>query len=352
MSSTLDQLRSHAIAASLFAPTSLRAALARLGFVQADPIRAPARAQDLILRHRVRGYRAGDLERRYPALEIEEDYLYAYGFVARPVARLMHPRRTARVEALERKVLAVVRRRGRVHPRELDEELGAGRVVNAWGGYSKATKRALERLHDAGMLRVSRRDGGVRVYEPVAGDSEPTSPAARLRGLVLATATVLAPASVITVRSIAARLRRRISGAPDHRRVVDDLVRTGELAAATVDGLTYVWPTTRRRPRPRGREVRILAPFDPVVWDRRRFEHLWQWSYRFEAYTPPAKRVRGYYAMPLLWGDRVIGWANATTTGGTLDVELGFVDRRPSDAAFRREADAEIARLEVFLRVA
>jgi uncharacterized protein YcaQ len=261
----------------------------------------------------------------------------------------MHPRRAARLPALEREVLAVVRRRGCVHPRELDDELEAGRVVNAWGGYSKATKRALERLHDAGMLRVSRRDNGVRVYEPVAGDPEHRSPAARLRGLVLATASVLAPASVITLRSIAARLRRRIVGAPDHRRVVDDLVRSGELATATVDGLTYVWPATRRRPKPRAPGVRLLAPFDPVVWDRRRFEHLWQWSYRFEAYTPAAKRVRGYYAMPLLWGDRIIGWANATTTGGTLDVELGFVDRRPRDPAFRRDLDAELARLEAFL---
>ncbi|EWS60580.1 hypothetical protein Y695_04569 [Hydrogenophaga sp. T4] len=55
--------------------------------------------------------------------------------------------------------------------------------------------------------------------------------------------------------------------------------------------------------------MRLLAPFDPVVWDRDRFERLWDWAYRFEAYTPPAKRVRGYYAMPLLWRDQVIGWA-------------------------------------------
>ena len=71
---TLDDLRRFAVARSLFAPTTLRRAIARMGFVQADPIRAPARAQDLILRHRVKarktaasraeGYRAGDLERR------------------------------------------------------------------------------------------------------------------------------------------------------------------------------------------------------------------------------------------------------------------------------------------------
>src|SRR5690349_7487687 len=89
---TLDDLRRFAVARSLFPPTTLGRALDRLGFVQADPIRAPARAQDLILRHRVRGYRAGDLERRYPALGIEEDFFVTYGFVTSSVQALMHPR--------------------------------------------------------------------------------------------------------------------------------------------------------------------------------------------------------------------------------------------------------------------
>ena len=57
-------------------------------------------------------------------------------------------------------------------------------------------------------------------------------------------------------------------------------------------------------------KVRLLAPFDPVVHDRTRFELLWRWVYRFEAYTPVAKRKLGYYALPLLWRDRVIGWGN------------------------------------------
>ena len=61
---SLDQLRRYAVARSLFPPTTLARAIARLGFVQADPIRAPARAQDLTLRHRVKDYRAGDLVRR------------------------------------------------------------------------------------------------------------------------------------------------------------------------------------------------------------------------------------------------------------------------------------------------
>ena len=89
---SLDDLRRYAIARSLFRPTTLPKAIERLGFVQADPIRAPARAQDLTLRHRVVDYRAGDLERRYPRLAIEEDFFVNYGFLPREVHALMHPR--------------------------------------------------------------------------------------------------------------------------------------------------------------------------------------------------------------------------------------------------------------------
>ena len=96
-------------------------------------------------------------------------------------------------------------------------------------------------------------------------------------------------------------------------------------------------------------EVRLLAPFDPLVWDRKRFEALWGWEYRFEAYTPVKKRVRGYYALPMLFRDRVIGWANAGVAGKKLSVDLGFVEKRPRDPAFRRALDEEIARMELFL---
>ncbi len=91
MKLTLKHLRLRAISASLFPPTTLRKAIDRLGFVQADPIRSPARAQDLILRHRVRDYRAGDLDEHYPSLKLEEDFLYAYGFMPRSTGRCFIP---------------------------------------------------------------------------------------------------------------------------------------------------------------------------------------------------------------------------------------------------------------------
>ena len=98
--------------------------------------------------------------------------------------------------------------------------------------------------------------------------------------------------------------------------------------------------------------VRLLAPFDPVVWDRDRFERLWGWAYRFEAYTPPAKRVRGYYALPLLWRDEVIGWGNLSVVGGRLQADIGHVNgQAPKDQEFRQALDAELADMAASLGV-
>jgi len=87
-----------------------------------------------------------------------------------------------------------------------------------------------------------------------------------------------------------------------------------------------------------------------VVWDRRRFELFWGWAYRFEAYTPAPKRKLGYYALPLLWHERVIGWGNLSVSGGTLESAFGYIaGRPPRDAAFRTGLEAEIERMREFL---
>jgi uncharacterized protein YcaQ len=98
--------------------------------------------------------------------------------------------------------------------------------------------------------------------------------------------------------------------------------------------------------------VRLLTPVDPIVWDRRRFEIFWGWAYRFEAYTPPAKRKLGYYALPLLWQAQVIGWGNLAVIDGTLRANFGYsAGAAPRDAAFRAGLEAELERLRVFLAV-
>jgi uncharacterized protein len=355
---TLAVIPGRAVRGSLGTPMPLARAVATLGFVQADPIRAPARAQDLILRHRVPGYRVGDLERRFPRLGLHEDFLYAYGFMPDATWGLLHPRHDAaspdgqHVPAgLAAEVLAHVRERGQTHPAELAIAFGKARAVNNWGGFSQATTRALQSLHYHGLLRVARRQDGIRIYETAPAHRESGSPEERLRRLVHLVIRILAPVPEKSLPPTFSLLGRGAPGLGTWRDAVQALLVSGELESGEADGVRYVWPGALAAQAPGGapRQVRFLAPFDPIVWDRRRFEHLWGWPYRFEAYTKAANRQLGYYAMPLLWGDRVIGWVNVANAAGRLDVQAGFVGQRPKDLAFWRRFDAEVARLEAFL---
>ncbi len=354
---TLADLRRFAVARSLFLPTTLGRAIESLGFVQADPIRAPARAQDLTLRHRVKDYVAGDLERRYARLGIEEDYFVNYGFLPRRTQALMHPRtphtawpkaRWAQAQAL----LDFVREQGVVHPREVDARFAHGKAKNWFGGASNASTQLLDAMHYRGLLRIARREGGVRLYAPREAHPPVADPAAALDALVDVIARQYAPLPEPSLGELVNRLR---GGAPqwaDGRRAALGRAKQ-RLAQACVDGATWLWPegenprAARHAPRD---AVRLLAPFDPVVWDRRRFELFWGWAYRFEAYTPAARRVRGYYALPLLWRDAVIGWGNLSVKQGRLVADLGYVaGRAPREAAFRRELEAELDRMRRFL---
>jgi hypothetical protein len=364
MLATPDDLRRFAVARSFFPPTTLKRALDKLGFVQADPIRAPARAQDLTLRHRVKGYRAGDLERRYVELGLEEDFFITYGFLTRPLQTLMHPRSETGVPAegrgpwpaARRKraelLLEFVRERGEAHPREVGEHFSHGKVRNYWGGSSNATTHLLDAMHYRGLLRVARREAGIRIYaahEHAPGPADEAGRRARLDRLVEAVVRIYAPLPAASLADFVRRLRFAV---PQWRgELKSALLRARErLSHARVDGLDWYWPAGEDASRHAPQDtVRLLTPFDPVVRDRARFELLWGWVYRFEAYTPAPKRRRGYYALPLLWRDRVIGWGNLSVKNGKLESDFGYVESPPRDRAFRRELEAELDRTRAFL---
>jgi len=238
---------------------------------------------------------------------------------------------------------------GPTHPRRLSALLGSSAVVNAWGGQSAATTRMLEALQVEGRIEVVAREAGTRVYGLPAPRRCELSPARRAEGLVLLLTHLYAPVPEVSLRRILATAGARGPHGVDLREVLDRQLRRGRLCRDTVDGVAYVWPDGDPRPKAVPERVSLLAPFDPIVWDRRRFEHLWGWRYRFEAYTPAARRVLGYYALPLLWRSEVIGWANLTYRLGTLHAEVGYVGRAPRGASFRRALDEELSRMEQFL---
>jgi uncharacterized protein YcaQ len=212
-------------------------------------------------------------------------------------------------------------------------------------------------MHYRGLLRVARRESGIRIYAVAEHEAEarldPAMRRARVDSLVDLVMQAYAPVPRPSFVSLIMRLR---FATPQWRAELKSAIMRAKERFVTlqVAGVDYYLPADERPASPRHQaeqRVRLLAPFDPLVWDRRRFELLWGWAYRFEAYTPAPKRKLGYYALPLLFRDRVIGWANVTARAGTgtLEHSLGFIDTRPREPAFERELEAELERLRSFL---
>ena len=184
---------------------------------------------------------------------------------------------------------------------------------------------------------------------------DPAAAGARMDALVDVVVQKYAP---LPARSLGYLASLLCGGAPQWRAQRGEALARAKqrLGRGRIEGIDWYWPPAERpassRWRPDG-DVRLLTPFDPVVWDRRRFEIFWDWAYRFEAYTPASKRKLGYYALPMLWHERVIGWANVTVIDGALQCSFGYVSgRAPRAAAFRTGLEAELARMRMFLEIA
>jgi uncharacterized protein len=355
---SLRQLRRYAIGRSLFKATSLSRAIARLGFVQADPMRAPARAQDLILAQRVKDYRAGELERRYPRLAIEEAFFVNYGFLPRETLALLHPREAprawdTRMQARAQEVLAFVREHGRTRPKDVQAHFDHGRIKR-WGGDLNVSSHLLEGLHYRGLLRVARREAGTRVYQAIEHPPQDDSPEARLARagqLLDMVVRLYAPLPAASLRYLCALLRDGVPPLAAEARQIHEEAKS-RYAHAQVDGLLWFWPQDEKpvaARHPVDDKLRFLAPFDPVVWDRRRFQLFWGWEYKLEAYVPAHKRRMGHYAMPVLWGEEILGWANLKVVDGRLQHELGFAGARPRGSAFRLALDEALQQMQEFL---
>ena len=274
----------------MFRPTTLPRALDRLGFVQADPIRSPARAQDLILRQRVLPRRRSG--RRYAALDVEEDVFINYGFVTPRLQALMHPRAASalfgRPHAQSKELLAFVQDRGspsarrrrplRARPRH---QL-LGRIVERDDAPPRPA--ALSRC-----AARRRRETGIRLASHEHGIRRRPAPSARRGSTRWSTSSSplrAAAAPEPAVRGRPPALRRSAVA----RRPEAGLTRAkARLAHARIDGVDCTGRRASGRARAVDDRVRLLAPI-PSWQDRRRFELFWGWPYRFEAHAPLAKR--------------------------------------------------------------
>jgi len=199
-----------------------------------------------------------------------------------------------------------LRERGPLAASDLEGDTGK---KGPWWGWSDA-KYAMEWLFFAGEVTTATRRGAFeRVYDltervlPASILSTPTpSPEEAQRELLRRASRALGVATEFDLRDYY-RL-----GVADTKARLAEMVEEGELLPVQVEGwkhAAYLDPAARQ---PRTVDARaLLAPFDPLVWERDRTERIFDFFYRIEIYTPVAKRKHGYYVLPFLLGDRLVG---------------------------------------------
>ncbi|MGM0561231.1 MAG: winged helix-turn-helix domain-containing protein [Pseudomonadota bacterium] len=232
-------------------------------------------------------------------------------------------------------VLREVERNGPLTAADIDGHRGA----SGWWEWSEP-KRALEWLFWAGLVTThSRGPNFERLYDlpervlPPQITARPTpSPADAQRSLM----EIAAKAHGVATAS---DLRDYFRLAPeDARPRIEELVEDGVLVPVAVKGWTKQAYLHRAAQRPRKVEARaLLAPFDPLIWERSRTERLFDFHYRIEIYTPAEKRVYGYYVFPFLLGERIVARVDlkADRRASALQVQSAFAERKapPETAA-------------------
>jgi uncharacterized protein YcaQ len=205
-------------------------------------------------------------------------------------------------------LLAELTDQGRRTSRDLDD--GLPRTREHWGWNWSRTKQALEYLFAAGLVAVAGRNSAFervfdlpeRVLPPeVLAAPTPTDAEAHLELVRRAARSH----GIGTLNDLRDYYRMHVD---EVRPAVATLLETGEVERVTVEGWSqpaYLHRDARRPRRVRARA--LLSPFDPLVWQRARTENLFDFFYRIEIYTPAEKRVHGYYVLPFLLGEHVVG---------------------------------------------
>lgn len=294
-------------------------ALAHHGFVQIDPINVCGRMHDLILRNRVHGYREGDLMRhvhgdatplaaaRRSAFEHHQPatgnlvvftpdawpHLQAIMRARARTASAWSGRLTKEERALVPRIFEAITARG---PLASAAFANVGQTRQIWGSATLA-KATMQKLFFHGELLIARRKGSRRYYDLPE------------RVLARAILDLPSPRPKETARweaHLKLRQRRLALLKRAELALVGDLVQPVQVEGAPLlhclrgDLPLFEAPAPDTTPR-------LLAPLDPLIYDRRVTHAVWDFDYTWEVYTPAAKRVRGYYALPVLSGHELVG---------------------------------------------
>jgi uncharacterized protein YcaQ len=255
---------------------------------------------------------------------------------------------------LEAGVLAAIRDRGASTARDLDD--GEPVAKQHWGWNWSDTRKVLDYLYMTGELAIAGRNGSFEVrYDlpervlpaHVLALPTPTPEEAR-RELVRRAAS---SHGVGTASCLADYYRL---GVKEAQVAIGELVEDGELLPVSVEG--WRRPAYLHRDATLPRRVRaraLLSPFDPLVWERARTEHLFGFRYRIEIYVPAAKRVHGYYVLPFLLDDAIVGRVDlkADRQAGVLRVLGSYAEPGAPDET-AAELAAELADLAGWLGLA
>ncbi len=304
----------------------VKRAIDRLGLLQIDSVNVLARAHYLPLFSRLGNYDSNHLDRISWGRPGERALFEFWAHEASLLPLAAHPlfrwrMQRARENAGDGKgklhlfrrekaeyidvVLREIADRGPLAASELSN---GGERRGAWWGWNDG-KLAVEWLFFAGLVTTATRRGAFeRVYDltervlPARIQALPTPSAEEAqRTLMRLSAQALGVATEFDLRDYF-RL-----GVADTKARLAELVEAGDLVAAEVEGWSrpaYLDPAARR---PRAIEARaLLAPFDPLIWERDRTHRIFDFFYRIEIYTPIAKRKHGYYVLPFLLGDRLV----------------------------------------------
>ncbi len=352
----MDHVRKITLRAQGFVGASARkggvpAMLRRVGGVQLDTISVLARSHELVAYARLGAVPRERIERAYwhpshPAafeywahaacvLPLEEWPYYAFR------RRMFRARGQRWHKVSERACQEVLARLAAEGPMTVTQ-LGGAKGGGPWWDWSEV-KIAAEYLLDVGDAVCVRRTGWRRVYDlpervlpPELLNHEPSDEecVSHLVGVTARALGVATRGDFVDYH----RLQSLLSGKPSRAGFLDDAARAAGLVPVTIAGASRTrngtpgWadPVLLAEAAAAGPErhrVTLLSPFDSLIWDRKRTLRLFGFEHSLEAYVPKAKRVHGYFVMPLLADGRLVGRVDPAREGSTLVARKVTLDR-------------------------